>query len=80
MLDHHGRSPTQFFLHHYLIFKTYTKFIGTSTKEFTLVNEAILSYGMSFEQKDVCRSNAVAKGHHTIQIYLQQHDVHQLPH
>ena len=52
--------------------------MGTSTKEFTLVNKAVSSYGMSFEHKDVCRSNAVAKGHHTIQIYLLLHDVHQL--
>ena len=79
MSDHHD-ILTQFFWHHYLILNTYTKFIGISTKEFTLVNKAILSYGMSSEHKDVFTSKAVAKCHHTIQIYLLLHDVHQLQH
>ena len=38
-----------FFLHPDVIFSSHTMFINASTKEFTLVNNAILSYGIAFE-------------------------------
>ena len=40
MSDHH-EIFTQFFLNHEVFFSSYTMFINTSTKEFTLVNNAI---------------------------------------
>ena len=41
---------TQFFLDPEVIFSSHTMFINTSTKEFTLVNNAIPSYDIAFEQ------------------------------
>ena len=40
---------TQFFLNYEVIFSSHTMFINTSTKEFTLVNNAIPSHGIAFE-------------------------------
>ena len=39
-----------FFLHPDVIFSSHTMFINASTKEFTLVNNAISSYGIAFEE------------------------------
>ena len=38
-----------FFFNHEVIFSSYTMFINTSTKEFTLVNNAIPSHDIVFE-------------------------------
>ena len=48
MCDHYGIF-TQYFLDSEVIFSSHTMFISTSTKEFTLVNNAILSYDIAFE-------------------------------
>ena len=48
MSDHHGIF-TQFLLNHEVIFSSHTMFINTSTKEFTLVNNAIPSYDIAIE-------------------------------
>ena len=39
-----------FFLHPDVIFSLHTMFINASTKEFTLVNNAISSYDIAFEE------------------------------
>ena len=39
-----------FFLHPDVIFISHTMFINASTKEFTLVNNAISSYDIAFEE------------------------------
>ena len=39
-----------FFLHPDVIFSSHTMFINASTKEFTLVNNAISSYDIAFEE------------------------------
>ena len=39
-----------FFLHLAVIFSSHTMFINASTKEFTLVNNAILSHEIAFEE------------------------------
>ena len=39
-----------FFLHPDVIFSSQTMFINASTKEFTLVNNAISSYDIAFEE------------------------------
>ena len=39
-----------FFLHPDAIFNSHTMFINASTKEFTLVNNAISSYDIAFEE------------------------------
>ena len=49
MSDHH-EIFTQFFLHPDVIFRSHTMFINASTKEFTLVNKAISSYDIAFEE------------------------------
>ena len=41
---------THFFLHPDVIFSSHTMFINASTKEFTLVNNAISSYNIAFEE------------------------------
>ena len=48
MSDHH-EIFTQFFLTHEVIFSLRTMFINTSTKEFTLVNSAILNHDIAIE-------------------------------
>ena len=48
MSDHH-EIFTQFFLNHEVISSLHTMFINTSTKEFTLVNNAIPSHGIAIE-------------------------------
>ena len=48
MSDHH-EIFTQSFLTHEVIFSSLTMFINTSTKEFTLVNNAIPSHPIAFE-------------------------------
>ena len=48
MSDHHGIF-TQFFLDFEIIFSSHTMFINASTKEFTLVNNAIPSHDVAFE-------------------------------
>ena len=48
--DHHGIIVTQFSLDPDVIFSSHTMFINISTKEFTLVNNAILSYDIAFEE------------------------------
>ena len=48
MPDHHGIC-TQFALDPEVIFNSHAGFINSSTKEFTLVNKAILSYRIAFE-------------------------------
>ena len=48
MSDHH-EIFTQFFLNHEVFFNSHTMFINTSTKEFTLVNNAISSHGIAIE-------------------------------
>ena len=40
---------TQFFLIHEVFFSSHTMFINASTKEFTLVNNAIPSHGIAIE-------------------------------
>ena len=49
MSDHH-EIFTQFFLHPDVIFSSHTMFINASKREFTLVNNAISSYGIAFEE------------------------------
>ena len=49
MSDHH-EIFTHFFLHPDVIFSSHTMFINASTKEFTLVNNAISSYDIAFEE------------------------------
>ena len=41
---------TMEFLHPAIIFSSHTIFINASTKEFTLVNNAISSYDIAFEE------------------------------
>ena len=48
MSDHH-EIFTQFFLDPELIFSSHTMFINTSTKEFTLVDNAIPSHGIAIK-------------------------------
>ena len=48
MSDHH-EIFTPFFLNHEVISSLHTMFINTSTKEFTLVNNAISSHGIAIE-------------------------------
>ena len=48
MSDHH-EIFTQFFLNHEVISSLHTMFINTSTKELTLVNNAISSHGIAIE-------------------------------
>ena len=48
MSDHH-EIFTHFFLHPNFIFSSHTMLINASTKEFTLVNNAISSYDIAFE-------------------------------
>ena len=48
MSEHH-EIFTHFFLHPDVIFSAYTMFINASTKEFTLVNNAIPSHEIAFE-------------------------------
>ena len=48
MSDHH-EIFTQFFLNHEVFFNSHTMFINTSTKEFTLVNNAFPSHGTAIE-------------------------------
>ena len=49
MSDHH-EIFTIFFLHPDVIFSSHTMFINASTKEFTLVINAISSYDIGFEE------------------------------
>ena len=49
MSDHHG-ILTQFSLDPNVIFSSHTMFINASTKEFTLVNNAIPSHEIAFEE------------------------------
>ena len=49
MSDHH-EIFTHFFLHTDVFFSSHTMFINASTKEFTLVNNAISSYDIAFEE------------------------------
>ena len=49
MSDHHG-ILTQFSLDPDVIISSHTMFINASTKEFTLVNIAIPSYDIAFEE------------------------------
>ena len=48
MSDHY-EIFTQFFLNHEVISNLHIMFINTSIKEFTLVNNAILSHGIAIE-------------------------------
>ena len=48
MSDHH-KIFTQFFLNNEVSLSSHTMFINTSTKEFTLVNNAIPSHGIAIE-------------------------------
>ena len=48
MSDHH-EIFTQFFLNHEVNSSLHIMFINTSTKEFTLVNNVILSHGIAIE-------------------------------
>ena len=48
MSDHHG-ILAQFFLYPKVNFSSITMFINASTKEFTLVNNAIPSHDIAFE-------------------------------
>ena len=48
MSDHH-EIFTQFFLNHEVISSLHIMFINTSTKEFTLINNAISSHGIAIE-------------------------------
>ena len=48
MSDHHGIF-TQFFLDPEVILNSHTMFINASTKEFTLVNNALPSHDVAFE-------------------------------
>ena len=48
MSDHHGIIHN-FFLDPDVIFDSHTMFINASTKEFTLVNNAIPKYDITFE-------------------------------
>ena len=48
MSDHNGIF-THFFFNHEVFFNSHTMFIDTSTKEFTLVNNAIPSHGIAIE-------------------------------
>ena len=47
--NHHG-ILTQYSLDPAVIFSSHTMFINASTKEFTLVNNAIPSYDIAFEE------------------------------
>ena len=47
MSDHH--EIFTIFLNHEIFFSSHTMFINTSTKEFTLVNNAIPSHGIPIE-------------------------------
>ena len=47
--NHHG-ILTQFFKDPDVIFSSHTMFINASTKEFALVNNAISSYDIAFEE------------------------------
>ena len=49
MSDYHEIFK-HFFLHPDVIFSSHTIFINASTKEFTLVNNAISSYDIAFEE------------------------------
>ena len=49
MSDHH-EIFTHFFLHPDVIFSSHNMLINASTKEFTLVNNAITSYEIAFEE------------------------------
>ena len=49
MSDHH-EIFTYFFLHPDVILSSHTMFINASTKEFTLVNNAISSYDIAFKE------------------------------
>ena len=49
MSDHH-EIYTHFFLHPGVILSSHTMFINASTKEFNLVNNAISSYDIAFEE------------------------------
>ena len=49
MSDHHG-ILTQFSLDPDVVISSHTMFINASTKEFTLVNNSIPSYGIAFEE------------------------------
>ena len=44
-----------FFFNHEVIFSSYSMFINTSTKEFTLVNNAITSHDIAFEHLLYCK-------------------------
>ena len=48
-MDHHG-ILTLFSLDPEVIFSSHTMFINVSTKEFTLVNNAITSHDIAFEE------------------------------
>ena len=49
MFDHH-EIFAHYFLNPDVIFSSHTMFINASTKEFTLVNNAISSYEIAFEE------------------------------
>ena len=49
MSDHHEIFTQYYFLDPEVILSSHTMFIDASTKEFTLVNKAIPSYGTAFE-------------------------------
>ena len=49
MSDHH-EIFTDIFLHPDVIFSSHNMFTNASTKEFTLVNNAIQSYDIAFEE------------------------------
>ena len=51
MSDHH-EIFTQFFLNHEVISTLHIMFINTSTKEFTLVNNAISNHGIAISNRD----------------------------
>ena len=53
MSDHHGIF-TKKFLNHEVIFSSHSMFINDSTKEFTLVNNAIPSHDIAFEHLLYC--------------------------
>ena len=58
MSDHYGIS-TQYFVHPYIFFNPHTILINASTKEFTLVNNAFLSFVIAFEHWQRQDSNSV---------------------
>ena len=49
-MSNHHEIFTHFFLHPDVIFSSHTMFINASTSEFTLVNNAISSYEIAFEE------------------------------